>query len=537
MTRLKTFPFLMKFHRILYLLLAVSVACFGQKTSKPKAPKNLKSYPQDTTATYRWVREEIQRAIRAQTQVVTPPIVMPVDARPPVVENVPTIPVTSAGVKFIANGTGNSIDFNDPDGISPDKKRQFKSWVQGENGVDAVRLAFSWGDYNPREGVYRNDGIERAIKWIKALRPDNPPKIRLLFVPILGGNDGRIPNGEIQVDNNGNQMDCTYNSLFTTVPSYFSQTATALLGQCYDVLFPFLKANFPNDIEVLELAAGQSEEHYMPFTSQGAGAPCGTYSGIGDYSQASREAFRKFQQARNKNGVIAELPNVGVTQGYNYNMNYADERFRDAAAFWGSGVFGVWDRFRVKVKQHSNFKVGAVIADIINDQGAKFVFHGFALAGMLEKCDVFYHSHNLSSDFWYANLLGSDLYEGTRPNQVISETEVDPYDCGTNNGFGPINEDFLERSFTKTIEHGVDGIHFSMTWDEGQIGQMKRVIGKVRARNIQPKLREGVPTVEVRASEIYQSSQFLDNAWRRAGNDPNNPFAAKVANIKLINDL
>ena len=490
----------------------------------------------DSIATQKWVREEIQRALKAGASAVPTKPEAPIVSVPDQVTVAPVLPPITQGVRFIANGTGNSIDFNDPDGISHDKKQQFKLWVQGENGVDAVRLAFSWGGYNPSQGVYRNAELARAINWVKNLRPDNPPKIRLLFVPILGGNDGRIPSNEIQVDNNGNVMDCTYNSLFTTVPSFFSQTATALLGQCYDVMFPFIYKNFPNDIEVVELAAGQSEEHYIPFTSQAGGNGCGTFSGIGDYSQASREAFRKFQERRGKNGAIAELPNVGVTQGHNYNMNYADERFRDAALFWGSGISGIWERFRIKAKQYSNFRVGMVIPDLLNDQGAKFLFHGFALPAMLEKADVLYHSYNLSQWQWHGNLLGTDLLEGTRPNEVISEIEFDPHDCGTNDGHGPINEDFVEKAMVKIIEHGADGIHFSMTWDNNQIMQTKRVIGKVRGKNLQPKLREGVP-IEVRASEIYQNSYFLDNAWKKAGNDPNNPFAAKPVKIKLINDL
>jgi len=438
------------------------------------------------------------------------------------------------GVRFIANGTGNSIDFNDPDGISHDKKDQFRNWVQGENGVDAIRLVFSWGNYNPRAGVYRNAELAKAINWVKNLRPDNPPKIRLLFVPILGMDDARIPSNEIQVDNNGNRMDCTY--ALNTVPSYFSQTATALLGQCYDVMFPFLYANFRKDIEVVELAAGQSEEHYIPFTSQAGGNDCGTFSGIGDYSQASREAFKRFQEGRGKNGALAYLPDVGVTKGTNWNMNYSEERFRDAALFWGSGIFDIWDRFRLKAKQHTNFRVGMVIPDLLNDQGSRWLFHGFSLPKMLAKCDVLYHSYNLSQYQWHGNLLGSDLIEGTRPGEVDSETEVDPHDC-TNDGHGPINEDFLEKSFSKTIEHGVDGIHFAMTWDQNQIEQMKRVIGRIRSKKLQPGLRTGIPTIEVRASEIYNSSYFLDNAWRRAGNEPNDPFGAKLVNLKLINDL
>lgn len=525
----------MKFTKLWLLwMLLVSVVTYGQTTVQKTITRTVTVEVDTNVASKEWVREYIQRfkftpvpPTEQVPQIKNPPTgSVPAIILPPTLSETPTV---NQQVKYIVNGTGKSIDFNDPDGISPNVKQRIKLFVQGENGVDAVRLVFNWGDYNPSQGVYKNEGLTRAIAWVQSLRPNNPPKIRLLFVPILQGNDGRIPREEIQVDANGNLMDCTYNSLFTTVPSYYSFKAMAMLNDCYDALIPFLAQNYANDIEVLELAAGQSEEHGLPYTAQGAGSDCGTYSGIGDYSVCARNAF-KMQYGH-------DLPNVGVTQGYNWNMNYSDVHYRNAALFWGKGVFDVWDRFRAKVKQHSSFAVGVVVADLLNDQGAKWVFHGFALPKMIEKCDYFYHTYNLSSSEWHGNLLGTDLLEGTRPNQIISEIEYDPHDCGTNNGFGPIDEAFCEQSLSKIIQHGAKGIHFSMDWDEGQILAWKRVMGKVKAKNLQPISRTKAPTIEVKASEIFNSSYFLDQAWRSLGNKTSLPFEAKPVNIRLINDL
>lgn len=57
----------MKLHRILYLLLAVSVTCFGQKLSKPKNPK---TENKDTVATRQWVREYIESRLNPHAPVV-----------------------------------------------------------------------------------------------------------------------------------------------------------------------------------------------------------------------------------------------------------------------------------------------------------------------------------------------------------------------------------------------------------------------------------------------------------------------------------
>ena len=52
----------------LSLLLLFGLESFGQKTTKPKAAKNLKSYPQDTVATQKWVREYVQSVLKTQPE-------------------------------------------------------------------------------------------------------------------------------------------------------------------------------------------------------------------------------------------------------------------------------------------------------------------------------------------------------------------------------------------------------------------------------------------------------------------------------------
>ncbi len=68
----------------LSLILFFGLESFGQKTSKAKAPKNLKTFPQDTTATMRWVREYVQSVLKTQQpqpETPKPPVVV-VDAQP-----------------------------------------------------------------------------------------------------------------------------------------------------------------------------------------------------------------------------------------------------------------------------------------------------------------------------------------------------------------------------------------------------------------------------------------------------------------------
>lgn len=60
-------------HLFLFLTLFVNVLSFGQNTSKakPKAPKSLKSYPQDTVATYKWVRDYVESVLKSNANTGT----------------------------------------------------------------------------------------------------------------------------------------------------------------------------------------------------------------------------------------------------------------------------------------------------------------------------------------------------------------------------------------------------------------------------------------------------------------------------------
>lgn len=60
--------------KLLYILLPLLLLSGVLEAQKKKAPKNLKSYPQDTTATRQWVRDEIRRL--GYTLTVNPPVII-----------------------------------------------------------------------------------------------------------------------------------------------------------------------------------------------------------------------------------------------------------------------------------------------------------------------------------------------------------------------------------------------------------------------------------------------------------------------------
>lgn len=475
---------------------------------------------------------------------------------------------------FVVNLTGNAFDFGNSteaaanNYISNNQVQLVTAALTGENAsvVDSIRMPFIWGDYNPSAGVYNDTKLSTAINWVRSLRPSNPPKIDLLIVPILGkpnGNfDTRIPANERAVDNNGNEQDCTY--VFNTVPSYYSNAMTSVLNTGYDHLFPYLVANHGSHIRVIEAAAGQSEEHYMPFTANNptSGQACGNaYSGIGDYSNASKLAWRTWLNTRYPGGANipytingttytaanAELPNVGVTVGNNNNMDYSQAAYRDLFRFYSQGIFDVWYRFHQKVKQHSTFKTGYVVADLINEQGTKWIFHGGTIFLAMKYADQFYHTYNISPSEWYANLWGTDILLGTFPNSgKLSAIEYDAYDLGVQGGGSP-NTAHAKSSILRFIKNGGKVVHTAMNWTTPQVTGWKQLIADIKTNYINNSSwtlenRTGIPTVNVDTSQLFNTARIYDNAWLSLGSAANhvtsNPQAydATPMNIVILNN-
>lgn len=76
---------------------------FGQKPSKPKAPKSFKSYPQDTAATQKWVRAYVEQALKQSVpDAVQPPVVIP-----------PVVPDCKTGLDLVtAKYSNNQVEFS-----------------------------------------------------------------------------------------------------------------------------------------------------------------------------------------------------------------------------------------------------------------------------------------------------------------------------------------------------------------------------------------------------------------------------------------
>ncbi len=459
---------------------------------------------------------------------------------------------------FVVNATGNGIDFTNAGNnhISDNQIQLITDALTGANSdaVDAIRLPFHWGDYNPSSGVYRNSELGIAINWIRSLRPLNPPKIDLLFVPILSGGDTRIPSNELSVDNNGNKQDCTYG--LSTVPSYYSNTAASLINIALDNLLNYLQSNHGSSIRVIEFAAGQSEEHYMPFTSNYDGCGCGQcFGGIGDYSTgAALPAWRNFLLGRYGLGILpfningsahtassAPIPNVGVTAGNNYNMNYSQQAYRELFRFYSDGIFNVWKRFHDKVKSLTNFKTGYVIPDFLNEQGTRWIFHGGTIWLAMKYADQFYHTYNISTSQWEANLWGVDVQLGSFPNQgKLPAIEFDNFDAGATNG-GNLNTTHVSSVIYRFIKNGGKVVHTALGWTTNQINQWKALVKTIKNTVASPSFvlenRSAATVVNVDSNAIFNNPYVYEQAWVSAGNTYGSAaYNAVPVNISINND-
>lgn len=459
---------------------------------------------------------------------------------------------------FVVNATGNGIDFTNAGNnhISDNQIQLITDALTGVNSdaVDAIRLPFHWGDYNPSSGVYRNSELGVAINWIRSLRPLNPPKIDLLFVPILSGGDTRIPSNELSVDNNGNKQDCTYG--LSTVPSYYSNTAASLISTALDNLLNYLQSNHGSSIRVIEFAAGQSEEHYMPFTSNYDGCGCGQcFGGIGDYSTgAALPAWRSFLLGRYGLGILpfningsaytassAPIPNVGVTAGNNYNMNYSQQAYRELFRFYSDGIFNVWKRFHDKVKSLTSFKTGYVIPDFLNEQGTRWIFHGGTIWLAMKYADQFYHTYNISTSQWEANLWGVDVQLGSFPNQgKLPAIEFDNFDAGATNG-GNLNTAHVSSVIYRFIKNGGKVVHTALGWTTNQMNQWKALVKTIKTtiadNSFVLENRSTASTVNVDSNAIFNNASVYEQAWVSAGNTYGSAaYNAVPVNISINNN-
>ena len=453
---------------------------------------------------------------------------------------------------FIVNGTGNSVDFGQVNGIAPNKVALFTGMIN--EGVDGIRHAMKIGGYNPSEGVYHSDKLSAFINWTKGLRSGRVLQ-EIMVVPLLSLGDSRLEDKDYHCDADGHRADCTLN--LDAVPSYFSENAISILDEAYHRFFSHIQQNHANDVYLFSFAGGNSEEHYMPYASNYPGGPgCGDngYGGIGDYSESAQNAWVQYQLSK-WSGLLpflvdgqqyvsgqAPMPRIAHDNQNNRFVNFSRRDHREVYRFWNTGTYKAWERFVDIGRQYlPNALYESFVADMYNQQGIQWTMNAGAMHKLMQKANVWYHTEHHSPGDWAKCLVAIDIFEGgTYGPGKISATEFDSTDAG-NSGGGPFDEDLMVRKVEKMIDHGLRITHFALDWTPLQISALGRVMARVRSsRNnnsgyVRPALlqRPVAQVFNVNTANMFNDSDYLYRPWEQAGNKRSNPFDARIINIRV----
>jgi hypothetical protein len=452
--------------------------------------------------------------------------------------------------KFIVNGTGNSVDFGQPNGISPNKVRLFTQMAK--EGVDGIRHTFKLGDYY-NGGNYMDSKLTDVNTWTKCLRSDLMQEH--LVVPVFTLSESWLNDSDLWKDADGHNADCTF--ALNKVPSFFSPNAISKKAEIYHHYFAFMKQKHEYDVHLYSFAGGPSEEHYMPYSSNYPGGPgCrdGGYGGIGDYSLFAQQAWKSYQTSRWE-GLLpflidgnqyasgtAPLPYIRPDSEANRFISLYRRDHREAVRFWNFGVFESWNQFVTIGRQYlPNAKFESFVADMYNPQGILWTLNAGAMHKLMTECDVWYHTENISSDEWAKCLVGTDIVKGgTYGNKKLSSIEFDTTDLGVPNG-GAFDENLLEAKLNKFFEYGGDFVHWPLDYSDDQIKQIGRVMRNVRQNKIDNpswapyavSARANADIVTLNTANMFTDTNYIYTAWESTGNSRSNPFASKLMNIRV----
>lgn len=483
---------------------------------------------------------------------VTPVTPTPATPTPTPVTPTPVTPTPVGGYtgnqKFIVNGSGNSIDFDRDNAISPNKINLFTRMIA--EGVDGVRHTFKLGDYY-NGGSYRDQGLMDAMNWVANQRSDVFNEH--LIVPVFTQEDNWLSESDLWRDADGHKADCTFN--FPAVPSYFSETAKAKKAEIYHHYFSEMKSRNAN-IKKFIVAGGPSEEHYMPFSANYDGGPgCGNdkFGGIGDYSAPAQQAWRQYQSKWTGllpfliDGVqyvagTAPLPYIKPDSQTNRFVDLYRRDHREAIRFWNSGVIDCWIQFETIGRQYyPNGEFESFVADMFNIQGIKLLMNAGAMHTLMSRCDVWYHTEHLSPWEWAKCLVGVDIVKGGSYGfGKKASMETDSSDLGFPGGEN-FDESLLEAKLSAFIDRGGDYMHWALDFSNNQIEQIGRVMRKIKAEKINNPLyipssiagRANADTVTLNTANMWTDTDYIYTAWESTGNSRSNPFGSKLMNIRV----
>lgn len=452
--------------------------------------------------------------------------------------------------RFTVNGSGNSLDFSEQSGISPNKVPLFTAMA--EEGVDRIRHTFKLGDYYAG-GQYKDQVISNSLQWTQCLRGDLENEH--LIVPVFTQNDNWLNDGDLWKDADGHDADCTFN--FLKVPSYFSSNASLKKAEIYHHYFNFLKINHPDSVKLFSFGGGPSEEHYTTFSANYPGGPgCGNdkFGGIGDYSSSAQLAWKSYQTQKWQgllpflvDGVqyqagLAPLPYIRPDSQTNRFIDLNRRDHREAVRFWNLGVFISWYQFVSIGRQYfPNAEFESFVADMYNRQGIALLMNAGAMHKLMTECNVWYHTENISPSEWAKCLVGTDIVKGgTYGSNKKSSVEFDSTDLGVAGG-GLFDENLLEAKINKLLDFGCDYIHWALDFTREQIAQIGRVMRKVKAERINnpaytpPSIaaRANAETVTLNTANMWIDTDYIYTVWESTGNSRSNPFDAKLMNIRV----
>lgn len=443
--------------------------------------------------------------------VVVPPVIVP--------------PVNNGERLIYMNTTGFGFDPNAVTGIDKDwvpRIEAFTNLVYNGvkfSGIDGVRLAVKWSDYEPKEGQFRSDDLKRAIKYLT----DRNLRVSICFLPFRSMKDGMIPDSDILIGSNGDiaVVDADKYTISPNSTIGKNKLANAVRNLTKTILETGAKVDY------FSLGYGQSEEFYLPAYKDPKTHQVKYNTG---FNTVDKQAWNAWLDARG-------YARIGIPVPWDFsNAFWAGEVWNGSDGrkwynFMTDSLADLYHTFRDAVHSQ-NGKVCGYFAGAGDAQGAWFmVYH---LERIFDGCDYIYSSDGGQRINRADKLLAADFMAGTFPNSK-AVMEFDPEDVGIdgqylNNPYGMPLDWNAFYSYSKSLfAREVKMVTFAMAFSGetgysngvpfiNNIATSAEVLWKLRKECIEQDV-EQLPVSSVIDQKVdnYMGDQPYRRAWYDAG--------------------